>query len=408
MFRPVRALRCALVLFTAGGFAAAPIAPAANASPKNALEHPAGTVVSAAPLRRNLWIPGTTAKAYKLTYVTSDPDGHPGLSTGEVFIPKGNAPAGGWPVISWAHGTSGLGDSCAPSVMGPAEPKRDFNYLHNWMKQGYAIVATDYYGLGTPGLPAYLNGRSEAHNVVDMVKAGRAFAAAHLPPDEQLSKRWVVIGQSQGGGAAIYTARYATQFGGPGLDYLGAVGTGVPAYIEDYLALLGPDQPPAALTPDQTTFFTYMLASIRQWRPQLGINKILTPYGKQYLSLGEKLCIFTGMDAAMKRHGVEVGKFLTTPLTSLPNWSKTIDAYMKMPESGFDKPFFMGHGLYDTDVPYGQTAKYVAALEANHQPVTFKTYLTDHSGALVQAQRDEIPFVAHLFHRPTGQVPGLA
>ena len=89
------------------------------------------------------------------------------------------------------------------------------------------------------------------------------------------------------------------------------------------------------------------------------------------------------------------------PLTSLPNWTRTIDAYMKMPETGFDKPFFMGHGLYDTDVPYAQTAKYVARLKANHQPVTFKTYLTDHSGALIQAQRDEIPFVAHLFHRRT-------
>ena len=25
---------------------------------------------------------------------------------------------------------------------------------------------------------------------------------------------------------------------------------------------------------------------------------------------------------------------------------------MAMPEQGFDKPFFMGHGLKDADVPY--------------------------------------------------------
>ena len=94
------------------------------------------------------------------------------------------------------------------------------------------MVASDSAGLGTDGLPAYLNGRSEAHNVVDMVKAGRAYAQARLGAGEQLSNRWVVIGQSQGGGAAIYTARYATEFGGDGLRYTGAVGTGVPAYIE--------------------------------------------------------------------------------------------------------------------------------------------------------------------------------
>jgi hypothetical protein len=406
MIRSVRVLRRALILTALGGCATTPALAAARSSTPNPLTRPAGTVVSVARLDPKLWIPNATAQAYKLTYVTSDPDGNPGLSTGEVFIPKGNAPTGGWPVISWAHGTSGLGDSCAPSVMGPAEPQRDFNYLRNWMNQGYAVVATDYYGLGTPGLPAYLNGRSEAHNVVDMVKAARAFAAAHLLANKQLSNRWVTIGQSQGGGAAIYTARYATQFGGPRLDYLGAVGTGVPAYIEDYLNLLGPNMPPAALTPDQNTFFTYMLASIRHWRPQLGIDKILTPYGRKYLALGEKLCIFTGMDAAMQ--GVVVGKYLTKPLTSLPNWTQTIDEYMKMPEIGFDKPFFMGHGLLDTDVPYAQTARYVAQLEANHQPVTFKTYPTDHSGALVQAQKDEIPFVARLFdHAGIGPTPHL-
>jgi predicted esterase len=70
---------------------------------------------------------------------------------------------------------------------------------------------------------------------------------------------------------------------------------------------------------------------------------------------------------------------------------------MKMPETGFDKPFFIGEGLLDTNVPYAATAKYVATLQANHQPVTFKTYDTDHSGALIQAERDEIPFIAELF-----------
>jgi hypothetical protein len=391
---PVRALRRALTLAAVGGCAVPSLAAAASTS--DPLSRPAGTVISAAPLNRKLWIPGTTAHAYRLTYVTSNANDDPALSTGEVFVPKGKAPAGGWPLISWAHGTSGLSESCQPSVIGPAEPERDFPYLSRWMKQGYAIVATDYAALGAP--MAYLNGRSAAHNVVDMVKAARAFAATHLLAKQRLSNQWVVIGQSQGGGAAIYTARYATRFGGRGLDYLGAVGTGVPAYVEDYLALLGPHTPPVALSPDINSFFTYMLASLRHWRPQLGIDKILTPYGKNNIALGEKLCIFTGMTSAMQ--GVVVGNYLTKPLTSLPNWTQTIDEYMKMPESGFDKPFFMGHGLEDTDVPYAMTAKYVARLEANHQPVTFKSYASDHSGALVQSQKDAIPFVAKLFGHP--------
>jgi fermentation-respiration switch protein FrsA (DUF1100 family) len=354
-----------------------------------------GTVLSAAPLKRSLWIPGTTARAFKLTYVSTDQLGRRALSTGELFLPKGRAPAGGWRLISWAHGTSGLADGCAPSNVGPAEPKRDFTYLHNWMKEGYAVVASDYVGLGTPGLPAYLGGRSEAHNIVDIVKAGRALASRRLPASEQLSRRWVVIGQSQGGGAAIYTARYATQFGGRGLDYLGAVGTGVPANVETILTGVGPQ---SSYSAGLTAYGAYILASLRYWYPALHVDSILTATGRHYLAVAQRTCI-NALDTAM--HGVVVGHWLTATLGSLPGWTHTVDSYMKMPESGFDKPFFMAHGLKDEDVPYGLTKPYVDKLEANHQPVTFRTYNSDHSGTLLLSQKDSHPFVKRLFAAAT-------
>jgi hypothetical protein len=352
-----------------------------------------GTVVAAVPLPRKLWVPGT-ARAWRLTYVTTDANGRAARSTGELFLPKGHAPTGGWRVISWAHGTSGLGDTCAPSVMGPAEPARDFGYLSTWAKAGYAIVASDYAGLGSPGLPAYLNGRSEAHNVADMVKAGRAFAQATLPADQQLSRRWVTIGQSQGGGAAIYTARWATQYGGPGLSYLGAVGTGTPAYIEVYASLIGPHLPPIALSPGITSYFGYLFASLRSVHPELGLDRILTDTGRKYLKLAETECVFAFED---KLNGVNIGDFFTQPVATLPNWTATIDDYLKMPESGFDKPFFMGHGVLDTDVPFAATAAYVGMLKANQQPLTFKAYAADHSGALLQSEPDAHAFVEQLF-----------
>jgi fermentation-respiration switch protein FrsA (DUF1100 family) len=382
----VRAARRALLIAVAS-LCALPAAASARTRPATA----PGSVVSAVPLRHALWIPGTTARAFKLRYVTTDQLGRRALSTGELFLPRGTAPAGGWRLISWAHGTSGLADRCAPSNIGPAEPARDFGYLHNWMKEGYAIVASDYAGLGTPRLPAYLGGRSEAHNIVDIVKAGRAYAARHLPRNEQLSNRWVVIGQSQGGGAAIYAARYATHFGGPGLHYLGAVGTGVPANVETIISTVGPG---STFSAGLTAYGAYILASLREWSRSLGVDSILTPTGRHYLSLARSLCI-NALDRAMQ--GVKVGTWLTSTLGTLPRWTQTIDAYMKMPERGFDRPFFMAHGLRDTDVPYALTAPYVARLKANHQPVTFKTYDSDHSGTLLLSQKDSHPFVRKLF-----------
>jgi hypothetical protein len=352
-----------------------------------------GTVRSVERLDRSLWIPQTTARAFVLEYATTNPFGERGSSTGTVFLPKGKAPSGGWPVISWAHGTSGLGDSCAPSRVGPALPARDWPYLANWMREGYAIVASDYVGLGTPGLQAYLHGRSTAHSVVDMVKAGRNFAREQLPKRQRLSRRWVVIGQSQGGGAAIYTARYATEFGGPGLDYRGAVGTGTPAYVEGVISLIGPGVPPVALTPGLSTYITYIFAALRYVHPELGIDGILTDAGRRYLKLAETECVF---ELEQELDGVNPADYFTRPVATLPNFAATVRDYMGMPEDGFDRPFFMGNGLLDLDVPFAIVAPYAAVLQLNGEPVTFRPYPYDHSGTLTNSQRDTIPFVREL------------
>jgi len=364
------------MLVCAGLVAAAPAAAA-----------PPGKIVSAKPLPHRLWIPGTTSRAFRLTYVTTNARGRRALSSGMVFVPKGRTPRGGWPVISWAHGTSGLGDKCAPSLVGPALPHRDRPYLANWMREGYAIVASDYVGLGTRGLPAYLNGRSEAHNIVDIVKAGRAYLG-------NLSRRWVVIGQSQGAGASIYTARYATQFGGRGLDYLGAVGTGTPAGIEAVINAEGPGF--LKLSAATNAYFSYIYAGLRASHPELGLNGILTPLGRTWLKRAETECV-NGFEKDIE--GVQVSDFFTRSVSSLPKFVKTVTSYMAMPEKGFDKPFFMGHGTKDTDVPYPLTLTYVEKLKANHQPLTFKKYNSDHSGTLLLSQKDTHPFVRKLFRR---------
>jgi hypothetical protein len=388
MLRPTRPAAALAALAAALATLAGP-----HTSPAVAASLPApGTVVASAPLPKRLWIPRSTSRAWKLTYVTRESHGRRALSTGTVFIPFGAPPRGGWPVVSWAHGISGLGDDCAPSKVGPVLKQRDWSYLRTWMRQGYAVVATDYVGLGTPGLMPYLDVRAQAHSVVDMVKAGRAFTA-HRRPRLHLARKWVTIGQSQGGGAAIGTARYATRYGGRALSYRGAVGTGTPAYIEDYVELLGPEVPP--LTGDLTAYLTYIVASLRDVHPELGIDGVLTPEGRKYVRLAETVC---DEQFAAMMEGVGMGSFFTAPLATLPGFRETVVDYMGMPETGFDKPFFMGHGALDVDVPYAQTARYAQVLQANGQPVIFKTYPTDHSGTMDASLADTIPYVRRALH----------
>ena len=107
-----------------------------------------GTLISEVPLDPTLSVAGAGG-AYRILYSTRDQHDQPAVSTAVVFTPKGPPPAGGWPTIAWAHGTVGLGDDCTPSAL--PRSTRDNEYLSHWLDQGYAIVGTDYVGLGTPG-----------------------------------------------------------------------------------------------------------------------------------------------------------------------------------------------------------------------------------------------------------------
>ncbi len=119
--------------------------------------------------------------------------------SGMVAIPKGKAPKGGWPVITWAHGTTGIADVCAPSRLPAGTEGLNSPMLESWIKAGYAVVRTDYEGLGGPGPHPYLIGASEGRGVLDIVRAARQL-------DRQLSDRVVISGHSQGGHAALWAA----------------------------------------------------------------------------------------------------------------------------------------------------------------------------------------------------------
>ncbi|MDC0707576.1 alpha/beta fold hydrolase [Stigmatella sp. ncwal1] len=127
--------------------------------------------------------------------------------SGIVALPKGTAPAGGWPVITWAHGTVGSADKCAPSRDAIGSPAYKFNQaphrmLNAFLKEGWAVVMTDYEGLGTEGPHPYLLGLSEARGVLDILLAAR-----ELHPE--ISKKVAIVGHSQGGQAALFAAAEA-------------------------------------------------------------------------------------------------------------------------------------------------------------------------------------------------------
>ena len=133
--------------------------------------------------------PGNS-EAFRILYRSTGLNGEPIEVSGAIHFPSSPAPAGGRHVIAWAHPTSGVVTACAPTLM-PDNSGMIWG-LPDMLAQGYVVVATDYPGLGTPGIHPYLIGISEARAVLDSVRAARAL------PNTGASNRFAVWGHSQG------------------------------------------------------------------------------------------------------------------------------------------------------------------------------------------------------------------
>ncbi|OCH81058.1 lipase [Gordonia sp. UCD-TK1] len=161
--------------------------------------------------------PGITAQ--RLVYRSaSGLDGKSTIVSGALFVPASSPPPHGHPLISYAHGTTGITRDCGPSDQDMMFG--DLTAVADFLAAGYAVVTTDYQGLGVrPGQQAphpYLEPRTAAYNVIDAARAAQS-------TDLGVGGRWFAVGRSQGGGAAWSTAEEFAQYGDGAGELVGAV-----------------------------------------------------------------------------------------------------------------------------------------------------------------------------------------
>ena len=163
------------------------------------------------------------SKAWKLLYWSTTVDNQTVPVSALVIAPMGAGPPQGRPVISWGHGTSGVPRNCAPSMVdnpardalfyfqpdSPAEYDFGIPALTLMIAAGYVVVATDYNGLGAPGIHHYLIGPTEGRNLLDAAVAVREI------PEADAGAQVVAIGWSQGGQAAVWAAQLADYLAPP-------------------------------------------------------------------------------------------------------------------------------------------------------------------------------------------------
>jgi pimeloyl-ACP methyl ester carboxylesterase len=166
-----------------------------------------------------------------LLYRSKSVDGDMVAVSGSLTLPSGRKPRGGWPVVTYAPGTVGVADACAPTRGYDGNTLVSYAYplLHRFLNAGFAVVRTDYEGLGTPGVHPFLIGRSEGRGVLDAVRAAR-----QLEP--RLSRRYVIAGHSQGGHAALFAAATARRWV-PDLRLRGTVALAPASHLEEQFRL---------------------------------------------------------------------------------------------------------------------------------------------------------------------------
>jgi pimeloyl-ACP methyl ester carboxylesterase len=170
--------------------------------------YPPGALIRSQPLAGA----PSDAAAYRVLYRSTGMRGEPIAVSGVVIVPKGATPPGGRRIVAWAHPTTGIEVQCAPSLARVFF--RSVQGLQDMLNRGYAVAATDYPGLGTPGIHPYLVGVSEGRSVIDSVRAARAV------PGVGDGRSFAVWGHSQGGQAALYTGILASTYA-PELNLVG-------------------------------------------------------------------------------------------------------------------------------------------------------------------------------------------
>ncbi|GAA5107718.1 lipase family protein [Nocardia iowensis] len=330
---------------------------------------------------------------YIITYRTEGSDGAPTLARGLLMLPEGPAPAGGWPMISFDHGAGGLGPTCGASSS--ATLPVDVPYFRRLNDFGYAVVSTDYLGMSpvTDQVHPYLNSRTEATATIDIVRAARQFT-------DTVSNSWAVFGVSQGGHAALATARLASTYA-PELDYRGAAALAPGSQLEYLFPLAGPHIPRSPLLDNSiagaAVLVSAFLAGMWATDPSFDLTPYLTPVGRQVLSELRTACQDRWPTVI---GGRGLGELLARPLFDEAA-RQAIGRYVAIPADGYRQPIFLAQGTRDTAVPPMLTQALAFEFDLAGTEYEYRAFDTDHQGIMGPGFDAGVEFLRRVL--PTGR-----
>lgn len=323
------------------------------------------------------------AEAWRILYTTTGVDGRIRVASGLVVVPLAPSPesprnaAGGdaagedadasaierarpWPVIDWNHSTTGFAQHCAPSLQQRPFWAGGLYVVKKVIKEGWAIVAPDYIGLGTAGVHPYLFGEASATASLDAVRAARQLDEANLSPAT------VVWGHSQGGGAALWA-------GGVAREYAPDV------WIRGVAAFAPADDPPALVghvseVTGGLIFASYAFAAYSETYPEITYERYIRPGLQPVLRAMSQRCL-TDPSMALSVAAV-LGTSLDPELFAADPSSGALGERLResIAPLQIGPPVFIGQGGNDSIVLPAMQDAFVESMCATGQRVDYRRY----------------------------------
>jgi len=304
------------------------------------------------------------ATAWRILYTTTRDEGVPAISSGLVVIPKGVQDP---PTIAWAHGTTGAAESCAPTLLQDPFVSGAMPNTEEALLNGWAVVATDYVGLGADAPHPYLVGQAAARSVLDAVRASRQLADVSLGDDV------VVWGHSQGGASALWTGGLAPSYA-PELDIVGVAAMAPAANLPAMIEQLATGRAGTIVGP-------LVLAGYSAHYDDVHVEDYLLPAATLTFQETVARC---WSDSAF------IVSVLGTTVMDRTIWTQSpsdgplgVRLEQNVPRLPIEAPLLLAQGLTDTLVLPAAQQQYVSDLCAGGQHVDFRTFEgKDHMGVV--------------------------
>jgi len=312
---------------------------------------------------------------WQVMYRSTDTKGDPVAITGSVIVPKEPwAGTGLRPVVSYAVGTRGLGDNCAPSYTLADGFDYERGFINSLLSEGWAVAITDYQGLGTPGAHTYLIGPVMGSAVLDMARVAMNLDEAGLDANAPVG----IMGYSEGGGAAGWAAEMAASYA-PELNLVGTAAGGIPAdllRVGEFLdGKLG------------FPFVMFSAVGLNAAFPDLNLHSYLNSDGKELFEKAKS------PDACMTRVdglGLFLGNifqtmeaYTTTDVLHTPHWLARLEE-LKLGNTAPSAPVFQYHAILDEIIPLDQAKEVRESWCSLGADIEWKTLLGEHIIGILQ------------------------